>query len=691
MDVMQVWKHGCFEQSPPKRSAFRNINMDKDGGFLVDKVSGEPLLKFISPRADFEEPFYHPDPLIESFVLNLVRRDLPKSNQVYEIKINDESIIKEFKIYRKNKWPNAEPLKIEVKAIPRHSINESPLKLTENILEIFVPEGEEFSLLVTPKSSRVNELHGFSPEKVQERLKRFKLAENEIISNHFNINKSILDLNPNVTNSRIIDIHHVSLKPILWPSCKVSSDAKFRLVRDKDSTLQRIEYKHLIDIGSTSALELFSTWKEPQRNLLDLINGVRNNINRSDLVGKIDFNQIHTQLPQVQKNKLLRNPMELKGNFIQDFKDFKHRKVAYWATAISKADQDKKAAKLNAEDYSLPAFAVGNKLALEALEKENFVDKNISVVHVLASKRPPPPKIRYLMPAFRFDTEQLNQKIRRNKTSILSVHMDGDWDLSGEDEKLAIILLNKPSDSYENIRKKYDEYASFWGADPIRQSTSSLSRLPDYIGKEHFVGDLKFKDYLLDNQYNLSLLLLEPEICKESMSWRIEIPIINPSAVSKPFVRFAFARYQEYALDGLNLSDIVIADYMQLSDSREVVIFRNPQYPNKIDLTIYGSYSEGDNDSASFNMSAWLEYKFNHFTDDSDAIWIKDDSTTIKEIPRIIRDGKACWHCTLETNKKLSDLRVALVEVEKYKISINQEQSGERPIYFDVVPLTYLD
>ena len=686
-DPYMVWKHGKFDVVPPSASAFPDIAMDANADFIRISDSGEPTF-----RRSWRAPFnpvrrvpYHPDPLVTHLGVWLVRRVRPGSDQWVPICDNNlQPVWAEFSFYAGTKWPYAHALKVECVACARDKMPSVPMKLTKNELTVFVPEGETFSLLLTPASdNHGTSKMGFGKDRVIKHVTSFAGGKSVTRDSVAALTESLA---PFISNSKLLDIVHVSQRPIIRPCCTITLGDRL-----ENESGQRLAADLSFDPGSTGSLELYASWREVEGRLAALLQGAPVSVEIAKLVEKFNPDDFHSVIDLEDKEctEPVRHPVTYKALCLQEFNDFKHRKVAYWSRAIGAVALN------NSDDTALPSIADGQEKAL--METEGDIDvSHPRVKHILASKAPPPPQIRYLVPAFRFDSESSKHHIRRTRKGVLALHLDGDWFASGEDEQLAIVLLAPTAGDYNSIRDACDEIASFWGADPIRQSDQSLSRLPDLLKPEYFAGNvLRMDDYKLSykgNEFTTSLLLFNPVVCKEASSWRVEIPLENPSGVSRPFVRFAFARYQPFALSGLHLSDVVVADYIQLSDRREVVIYCDPQSSRLLDVTVYGSYSEGQEEAARFRMKAWLERRCSGLLDGGQSAWLRDEESTSVELVRAIRDGRACWHCRIETpeSKSAHHYRVALLEVEEYSVGDGTSKRGERPIYFDLIPMKEL-
>lgn len=143
-------------------------------------------------------------------------------------------------------------------------------------------------------------------------------------------------------------------------------------------------------------------------------------------------------------------------------------------------------------------------------------------------------------------------------------------------------------------------------------------------------------------------------------------------------MRLAFARYQQHAICGQELSDIVLAEYVQLSDAREVIITKDNHDPRIVHVSLYGNSFEGDPDAGEAHVSCWLEIRC--------ARQVNGESTWVPEgepIPwrRTTREGRACWYGQLQTLELPRDqsYRVTIVEEERYKLEADETRTGAFP------------
>lgn len=725
-DMFSTWKHGMFNKIvDPKETAFPNAIMDNEANFIPVRLTygdrQEAAFEENSLLGSSRSIPYHPDPLVTQIHIWAVRRLHANSTEWVPIcNADGTEICAKFNIYHSSRWPAANALHIQVIAEKRNK--PSPLLVLHeqiNVLRVHVPEGESMTLVFAPAGDEatISKKHAFGLKRCKQILTKKFIDESKrsLLSSH--IYPKYSSCLPFLANRSLLDIEHVLDQPAFRPTLQLVGEQKegvIELSRSPDQTIQDIEIEVKFDPGSTGVVEIYASWTEQEGNLKRLIEAQekrgetnwQNSFHR--LVAKFDHQDMEKDLIHSlpATTPVIRDPSFKNWKFKHELNDCKHRKVSYWARGISSVSAQIDEATTHRKvdnEFAVPTLVEGHAAALRDLTNPVH-----SVAHVLASRMPKVPSLRYIVPAFSFRTEKSKHKVRRMRSSLLCLHMDGDWWDSGEDEMLAVVLIDPTKvsgsfkdvqEKYKDVQEKYSQLASFWGADPTKQSEQNLSRLPNFMGPQHFIGtatsyELPFQkinngDITCDIAY-LSLVLFKPEFCMDAGSWRAEIPLVNPSVVSRPFVRFAFARYQKYALPGLELSNIVVADYAQLSDDREAVIMCDPTNNRLIRLTVYGISFQGLERSGEARVFCWLERRCTPLRDGV-AAWIPEDEP--KRLLRTVREGRACWHGELTSAEpcQSNNYRVAIVEEEYYLRDKKDKDYGAIPVYFDLVPIREID
>ena len=583
-------------------------------------------------------------------------------------------------------------IQLDVRAVKRGS---RPLFVADHKkmeLDVYLPEGETMVLVVAPIGL---------PEVLERKHAFGKSRLNELVSKFTGERKALDHLDQGrlqfLANVSMIDIAHVLDRPAFIPEL----DLKMSAPRAPGQTSQDFDAAFRFDPGSTGAIDLHGAWIEQEGSIARLLRMERDGrtpeASFSRVVARLEHRELGDELagPDPDQELVVRSPLTRQLPFSYDFQDLKHRTLVFWPRGISSVSTqvEEKLVCAPGQDFAWPTLAAGHERALAALGAAGA-----RIHHVLASRQPKPPSLKYVLPAFAFHTETSKHTVRRTRKSVLAIHMDCDWYDTGNGEKLALVLVRRSTSEmarFDDVREQLGALASFWGADPTKQGQTGLARLPDYLQARHLGGHggLVDIDLPLPVPANappanaaLTLALYEPAFCAEAASWRVEIPLVNPSAVSRPFVRFAFCRYQQHALPDLQMSDIAVADYAQLSDEREALVVRDPADHGLIKVTVYGVSFEGGIESAQPRMAGWLERRCARQEDHREAAWVAEGEP--KEWPRSVLEGRACWHGELRASDggRCEHYRVAIVEEESYLREGGKERGGV-PVYFDLVQL----
>lgn len=699
-DMYSTWKNGMFERVEPKESAFTNIAMDEKGQFELVSSGGaggrEAAFKHAGlfggkPRS---MP-YHPDPLVTRIRIYAARRTFPGSR--HWIPVCDaagEPIHAEFQLYHKRHWPHAREVQVDLHAAGRDG---HPLFVADHhrsVLDVYLPQGESMVLVVAPLGDPdvLNQRHAFGAHRVKAMLA--KVDSNTLQAMEEGMLRSLdSGLMQFLANHVMIDIEHV----LDWPAQRPLLQMK-PVGREENDTSQLFEASLTFDPSSTGTIEVYGSWVEQEGSLARLIKA--HTAGRADPPSsfareaqRYEHHELGSGIIEGDpaKNTAVRPLMTKTLPCRHELHDQKHREIVYWARGISSVSGqvDEATRRMVGDSFAWPTLTAGHA---DALAELGYPPGPLHH-HILASRKPKPPSLMAVLPAFAFRTERTSRTIRRTRTSVLAVHMDCDWFDSGNGELLALVLLGPvdPADQFGDVRESFEKLASFWGADPTRQGSDSLARLPDYLTARHLGGAPLLVDYALDipgrKGAQLRLALYRPMFCAEEGSWRAEIAVVNPSAVSRPFVRLAFCRYQPHGLPLCQVSEIVVADYAQLTDEREAVIMRNPGNDGLLKVTVFGISFEGNSQSVQPRMFGWLERRCSRLNGDAEAAWVKEGESL--ELPRSVREGRACWHGELDAGEAIGydRFRVAILEQECYQRADKADGHGAIPVYFDLVPL----
>jgi hypothetical protein len=210
---------------------------------------------------------------------------------------------------------------------------------------------------------------------------------------------------------------------------------------------------------------------------------------------------------------------------------------------------------------------------------------------VLSTARPPAPKVLYVLPAFDWSLLPSRDGIfSTRKGNLLRVYLDRPWFASGKDEMLGVVLQPPPPPLDPLPASQLRPYVTQIGGDPVHGSLPVTIAGLDSFGfateQAHglvldeagpgFPVDVAAHPIDLTDSFNVDRGL-----------WFCDIAVDAGQAYS-PFVRLALARYQSHSLPGLELSRVVLADFIQVAPDRFVTITFDPSDPTKLTVTLSG-------------------------------------------------------------------------------------------------------
>mgnify|MGYP005836300985 CR=1 FL=1 len=202
-------------------------------------------------------------------------------------------------------------------------------------------------------------------------------------------------------------------------------------------------------------------------------------------------------------------------------------------------------------------------------------------VVIPSSRRPDPPVVEYVVPAFNWSTTRnANSASSTRSGGTVRVYLRRPWFSSGNDEKLAVVLLRRGGVVTANAPEdpRIAHFNTKIGADPIFRA----GNVPAALTPANFIGSEPPRDNLFVEELGdagVALAVPYPvEFDADKQMWYADVQINFGSEVYTPFVRLALARYQPFSVDGLHLSRLEVADIIQLQMSRTAVVtFSGPR------------------------------------------------------------------------------------------------------------------
>lgn len=171
-----------------------------------------------------------------------------------------------------------------------------------------------------------------------------------------------------------------------------------------------------------------------------------------------------------------------------------------------------------------------------------------------------------------------NPMTRVRKANAVRVYFRRGWFSSGPGEKVAVLFENNAAKMSEGNR---DRYATRRGFDPVwvqvgdQQAAMDVMKAEDCLLAVERMNVAAFASApkRREGETPIPAIAAIHEVRYSPLKglWYCDIAFTEPTSYM-PFVRLALARYQKHAVDLYQLSDVVIAPFIQLHPERKLII-----------------------------------------------------------------------------------------------------------------------
>jgi hypothetical protein len=332
---------------------------------------------------------------------------------------------------------------------------------------------------------------------------------------------------PMVTPPRLVKLLHAVRQPLAVPAATLQCH---RAVGATSVVLADSNQPRLgVDRKSTSQIDVSANWDE--------------------------FGDSETPNPMTEKVvslKVDRAADEL-PELRHEFGDTRHRRITYTLTALSRFRQ---------------FFDPGPD---EAFETAAVLEE----VRIPSSARPAPPVVLAVSPSFHWEgTVDLSAGPvqRRRLGGRIRVELARPWNLSGQEERLAVVTL--PSAPTLDEMESGAGHVSRAFRDPIWPTGPTVAFVPDVL----FTGAVSDTDdcTLAETGQKARAVPYAVHLDEQNDRWYADIEFPQPATESYgAFVRLAVARYQKESLvdpENLKLSPTVTCDFVQVMPDRTLSI-----------------------------------------------------------------------------------------------------------------------
>ncbi|WGZ94419.1 MAG: hypothetical protein QJT81_00065 [Candidatus Thiothrix putei] len=278
----------------------------------------------------------------------------------------------------------------------------------------------------------------------------------------------------------------------------------------------------------------------------------------------------------------------------QEFGDSRHRRVTYHATATTLF-----------ADCFVDEASDGVVKGLEPV-----------TLDIPSSARPAAPDVDYIIPTFGWELAhepdwhgkppvtasqppEANTVVKSQRWGgSVRVYLRRPWFSSGDGEMLGVVIAPVPA-----LRLDYNHMTESlalpnglaavvtqWGYDPIwishgTYAVPSLHHFPAATVRESGLA----LEELANSTARVAVAAHPVSFDQERQLWYCDIPM-DTGPTYFPFVRLALARYQPCSVQGVELSRVTLADFIQLAPDRSATVVSDPRDPCMVHLSVSGTF-----------------------------------------------------------------------------------------------------
>ncbi|HZM76281.1 MAG TPA: hypothetical protein VFC19_11170 [Candidatus Limnocylindrales bacterium] len=307
----------------------------------------------------------------------------------------------------------------------------------------------------------------------------------------------------------------------------------------------------------------------------------------------------------------------------------------------------------------------------------------------LARTRPAAPIPVQVLPTFGWDTQSPSADpnlpgdvLSHRSGNGLRIYFSPPWYSSGEDEKLGVVFSSTPG-----ILDHMRPFVTQWAGDPAvvdGQLVAPVPQVAHVLGSPTVSGLVSISELpsVLPINKQVRVVQLTPQWDNERQLYYADLELTAANKAYLPFIRLALCRYQPHSMTGIEMSQVRLADFAQLSPDRWVSLAYGGV--NEVTVTVVGHSYLGTFSSAmrGGNVMVTVERTDVDITD-PDLTWTPVSTTQLApgvawptDINKTMWTGKV----TLP-GPHSNEYRLVIQETERWP-------GGERIAFTDVVPLS---
>lgn len=319
------------------------------------------------------------------------------------------------------------------------------------------------------------------------------------------------------------------------------------------------------------------------------------------------------------------------------------------------------------------------------------------VIDVASTARPAPPAVRYLVPTFQWEQggSLATGKTSTRRGNALRVWLDRPWYSSGNGELLGVVLNNSPQFGPPTPfppSERLAPYVTQYGNDPITDGGNVRGEIPTIDNFRARALSRQGVQLLEQPTELVDIAAHSVEFDSDRKLWFCDIEI-DAGRAYFPFVRLALARYQPSSIAGVEISAVVLADFMQLAPDRSATVTALPTQSDSVTISLTGITSAELIDNLGQVRRPRTEMRVLVERQDpgggGELSWAPSrgaEPTPLRATSNA--DGSTTWEGTIGLIASRTSVRQRLV-IEEFERRATRERTepGYRIVYTDIISL----